>query len=86
MQRHKGVWFICIGGVWCSNDKLWKSVLFFYHLGPGDWTQVIRLSGEHLYLINHLPKPLLSLFTVVRDANIYNWPRKTMRPWALRKQ
>lgn len=36
------------------EDSLQESVVIFCHVGPGDATQVIRLSGKHLYLLWHL--------------------------------
>ena len=31
---------------WRSEDNLWKSVLSFPHVGPGNGTQVIRFGGR----------------------------------------
>lgn len=32
---------------WRSEDNLWKLVLSFHHVGPGDQTQLARLSHKH---------------------------------------
>lgn len=32
--------------MWSSEDNLCKSVLSFYHVGPDDWIQVIRLMAS----------------------------------------
>lgn len=39
-----------------SEDTFWESVhgLSFYHVGPGAWTQVARLSGKHVYSVSNL--------------------------------
>lgn len=46
----------CIPVRMCASqeDDLWESVLSSCYVGPGKCTQVIRLSGKHLYLPNHL--------------------------------
>lgn len=31
---------------WKSEDSLWDSVLYFYHVGTGDQTQAIRLGSK----------------------------------------
>lgn len=35
-----------------------EAFLSFYHVRPGDQTQVARLSGWHLYPLKHLANPL----------------------------
>lgn len=35
-----------------------ESVLFFYQVGPGDLTSVIRLGSEHLHTLSHLTNPI----------------------------
>lgn len=37
-----------------SEDNLWQSVLSLHHIDSGDWKQVVRLGGEHLYQLSHL--------------------------------
>ena len=37
---------------WRSENKLQELVLFSYHVGPGDRTQVIRLDDGSLYLLS----------------------------------
>lgn len=46
---------------WCSEIERGSwFFLPFYHLRPGDQTQV-RLDCKHLYLLVYLPCPLMSL-------------------------
>lgn len=33
-----------------SEDNFQKFVLPFHHAGPGDWSQVINLSRDYIYL------------------------------------
>lgn len=40
-----------------SECKLLESVLFFYPVGPRDWTLALRLCGKLLYLLSHLASP-----------------------------
>jgi len=37
-----------------ARGLLWESVLSFYHVGPWDQTQVLRLGGKSLYLLSGL--------------------------------
>lgn len=39
----------CLG---ISEDNSWELVLSLHQVGPGYQTQVIRLCGKHLYLLN----------------------------------
>jgi hypothetical protein len=39
--------------LWRSEDGLLGLALFFYHVGPGDQTQVDRLGSRHIYLQSH---------------------------------
>lgn len=43
--------------MWRSEDILWELGLFFYHVGPWNWTLVFRLSGRCLHLLSHLVSP-----------------------------
>jgi hypothetical protein len=36
-----------------------ESVVFFYHVGPGDETQVIRFGMEHLYPLSRFAGPII---------------------------
>lgn len=40
--------------MWQSEDNPWGSVLSFYHVDPGDQTQVGRGGSKHLYSLSHL--------------------------------
>jgi hypothetical protein len=35
------------------KEYLWEMILSFDYMGLWDWTQVIRLSGKHLYPLSH---------------------------------
>lgn len=37
--------------MWKSEDSFQKSVLSFNHVGSRAGTQIVRLGGEHLYLL-----------------------------------
>lgn len=55
--------FICLFRVChgtCVDDRgqPTRVVFLLLPLGPGDQTQVVRLSGRHLYRLNHLARPL----------------------------
>lgn len=46
----KGTCATCVTvRLWRSEDKLWELVLPFYYVGPRNWTQGFRLSGESIY-------------------------------------
>jgi hypothetical protein len=38
-------------------------VLSFYHVGPGELTQVLRLGGKHFSLVSYLAGPLSEFFS-----------------------
>lgn len=38
----------------------------FHYVGPGDWTQNVRLGGKHSYLLSHLAAKISSL-------GIFSW-------------
>lgn len=40
--------------MWNSENSLWELVSSFYLVGPGNWTQLVRLCSGHLYLLTHL--------------------------------
>lgn len=44
----------CSEYVWRSDNKLKESLLLFYHVDHGNWTQVIRLGGNCLCTLSHL--------------------------------
>jgi hypothetical protein len=39
--------------MWGSEDNLRESVLLFDHMDPGAWTQIVRLGGKYLHLLNN---------------------------------
>lgn len=43
----------------------------FQHVGHWDRAQVVRLGVEHLYTLNHLPSPLLLLYSAKQNLNLY---------------
>lgn len=47
------------GSVWRSEDSMWGSAIFFYHVGPKGQPQVIRLHGK-------LSPPLVSAGRVLK--------------------
>lgn len=47
-----------------SEASLWELVLSFYHVGPGVWTQVVRLSSRNLFICWEISPGSLSLMTV----------------------
>jgi hypothetical protein len=42
---------------WRSGDNLWELVLSSYPVSPGDQTQVVSLSGKHLYSLSPIAGP-----------------------------
>lgn len=46
------------------EDHLWGSNLSFYHVGLGDWTQVIKLGSKHPYPLSQLVGPKSVKFSV----------------------
>lgn len=48
-----------------SEDTLQESLLSFHHMGPGDWTQIIRLGSRTLPTYPSLPGICSSLCIVV---------------------
>lgn len=50
--------FVCISS---SEDSFWEWDCFSYHVGPKNWTQLIKFSKEHFYPMNFLPDLLFSL-------------------------
>lgn len=43
--------------VWMLEGNVWESILSFYCMVSGDWTQVIRISSKCFYLLGHLARP-----------------------------
>lgn len=42
--------------LWSSGDNFQALSLSFHQVGPGDQTQVVRLSCKPLHLLSHLPR------------------------------
>lgn len=36
------------------KDNSWKSVLYFYHVGPGNWAWITKPDSNGLYLLSQL--------------------------------
>lgn len=53
-------------GLWKSEDNLHNSVLFFYHVGSGHLTQLVRLGSKLLCPVSHLAS-LLCFFSLLWD-------------------
>lgn len=55
------------------RGHLWKLILTFHHVDPGDQTQVVRLSSKCLYLLSHLTGPIL---VSLNKVSLYSlgWP------------
>lgn len=51
------VYLTAMGHVWKSEDNCQFSFAF-YHVGPGDGTQIVRLARYHLYLKRHVALPI----------------------------
>lgn len=52
-----------------SENNYWEWILSFYHVGPSDQTQVVRLVSKQLYLWHHRDSPLaLALFRVLSSS------------------
>lgn len=43
LSRGHVPWYVCM---WWSEHNLWETFLFFYDVGPGAQTQVVRLGGN----------------------------------------
>lgn len=65
---------------WRLEDSIQESVLSFYCVGPGDWTQVIRLDGKCLYLMSYLGGPIFSTTVTTRMTTV---PQKTSRTYCI---
>ena len=51
---HFPLWHVCVWMHVCGGQKTtWVNFSFCLE-GSEDWTQIIRLSGKHLYLLTHL--------------------------------
>lgn len=58
-----GVWTCTCHGTHVGSEDSWESVLSFYHVGSGDWAQVIiRLGCNHLYLLSPINGPYTQPF------------------------
>lgn len=65
LLRLVSVYECAIAHVWRAEDNLQESALSFYHVGPTDPTQVLRVGGKHQYPANHLACPHLESFYCV---------------------
>lgn len=55
--------------MWSSENNLIELVLSFYHVGPGDWIQVIKLDNKHFARGTILTgSPMYVLFSQARFA------------------
>lgn len=55
--------------IWKSENNLHEMVLFFYHAGSREQTQVIMIVSKHLYLLSH-PAGLI-FFTLKKKITIF---------------
>lgn len=53
--------------MWNSENSLWELVSSFYLVGPGNWTQLVRLCSGHLYLLTHLTYKIWFFFFLISD-------------------
>lgn len=47
--------------VWSSEDSWWELLLPFYYVSPKGQTRVVKLCGQHLYPLSHIPILMFSL-------------------------
>lgn len=47
---------VCHGARTEGRGQLWELGFSIYHVGPGDWAQVIRLGSQYLCLLSHLSR------------------------------
>lgn len=55
--------FVCLfvgGYILATEDNLEKYCLMFHNVGSRDQTQVLRLSGKHLYLLSYLARHIFN--------------------------
>lgn len=66
-DRHVYLLYVCghttYNKVWRSKDKLQELVLPFYHAGPSDQTQAVRLC-KHIYPLSLYPFTFIKLLTL----------------------
>lgn len=56
------VWYqSCLGVHVEVRGQLWELILSFYHVGPRNWTEVLRHGNKCHYLWSHLAGPVISL-------------------------
>lgn len=63
--------------VWRSEDNLEEFTLFFHHIGPRNWTQIVRLGSKYLDLLSCHHSPLylhFSLNSLLKDDIIFSFP------------
>lgn len=54
LYLHTGVLCVCHSTSVEVRGKLWKSVVYFTHVGPNDQNQVIRIGDKCPSILNHL--------------------------------
>lgn len=54
--------------MWRSEDNFWESVLSFYHVSPGDWTQGVATSTS-----NHWGISLAPVYTLEHKSKNHYW-------------
>lgn len=69
-------------GMWRSEDSLWKSVLSFCHVGPGDKLKLSGLAASSFYCPSHLDSPY-NLFRVnpVFPSSELNTQHRASHSW-----
>lgn len=103
---HKWIFFyicVCCTYVWSMHIRqcvCWgqktacrEMGLFFHHVGSRDWTSVMRLDGELLYLLRHLTYPNNNFFYSFLGAEVgsMQWDQLASGvvkalPWSFRTQ
>lgn len=65
--------------MWNSENSLWELVSSFYLVGPGNWTQLVRLCSGHLYLLTHLTYKIwfFFFFNLRFNCRFHYWPVTT---------
>lgn len=56
-----------------DSEQIARGGLFFCHVDPGPWTQVLGLDNQHLYSPNHPMCVLLLCFKILIKSNSCYW-------------